>query len=113
MLYIALAVFGQSVALTLGKFAGMSYEGFARYTSLAYAGSLTALLFQAVVWQQALKRYPLSFAYPFMSAVFIIIPVVSVLVFKESLSVGQIAGAVLIALGTIQLTRRIPERKHL
>jgi len=110
MLYIALAILAQAVALTLGKLAGINYIGFARYTSLAYVGSLAALMAQAIVWQQALKRYPLSFAYPFMSAVFVIIPIVSVIVFGESLSTGQMIGAVFIVAGTIQLTRRIPDQ---
>lgn len=105
MIYLFLAVIAQTTALILGKTAGLNYTGFSRYLSIEYIGSLTALMGQALVWQQALKKYPLSIAYPFMSIVFLIIPAVSYLVFNEQISSGQIAGAILIAAGTIQLTR--------
>jgi len=108
--YIVVAILAQSTSLLLAKNASIGATGINRYLSIWYLGSLTALGVQAIVWQQALKRYPLSFAYPFMSAVFLIIPVVSVVVFDESLSAGQVVGAVLIAAGTVQLTRCIPDQ---
>ena len=77
----------------------------ARYISPEYIGSLGALMAQALVWQQALKRYPLSVAYPFMSVVFLIIPAVSFFVFNEAISIGQITGAGLIAAGTVLVGR--------
>ena len=107
MPFLIAAVLAQSAALVLGKAAGLGYSGFERYLSIEYIGSLAALMVQALVWQQALKRYPLSVAYPFMSGVFLIIPAVSFLFFDESISTGQIAGAVLIAAGTIMLNRTV------
>ena len=107
MPFLIAAVLAQSTALALGKAAGLGYSGFDRYLSIEYIGSLGALMVQAVVWQQALKRYPLSVAYPFMSAVFLIIPAVSFFVFDETISTGQIAGAVLIAAGTVMLSRTV------
>ena len=107
MIFVLLSVLAQSTALALGKAAALGYDGIERYLSLQYIGSLAALMVQALVWQQALKRYPLSVAYPFMSAVFLIIPVVSFFVFDETISVGQIAGAVLIAAGTVMLNRTV------
>lgn len=107
MAFLIAAVLAQSTALVLGKAAGVGYTGFERYLTLEYVGSLGALMIQALVWQQALKRYPLSVAYPFMSAVFLIIPAVSFFVFDETISAGQIAGAGLIAAGTVMLTRSV------
>ena len=107
MLFLIAALVAQSVALVLGKAAGIGYSGFERYLSIEYIGSLAALMIQALVWQQALKHYPLSVAYPFMSAVFLIIPAVSFFVFGETISAGQIAGAMLIAAGTVMLNRSV------
>lgn len=107
MIFILLSVLAQSTALALGKAAALSYDGIDRYLSVQYIGSLLALMVQALVWQQALKRYPLSVAYPFMSAVFLIIPAVSFFIFDERISPGQIVGAVLIAAGTVVLNRSV------
>lgn len=107
MVFLIAAVLAQSAALVLGKAAGLGYSGIERYLSIEYIGSLAALMVQALVWQQALKRYPLSVAYPFMSAVFLIIPAVSYFVFDETISIGQIVGAVLIAAGTVMLNRTV------
>lgn len=107
MVFLALAITCQVCSVVLAKTAAISYLGIDRYTSIEYIGSLAALMAQALVWQQALKRYPLSVAYPFMSAVFLIIPAVSFFVFDETISVGQIAGAVLIAAGTVMLNRTV------
>ena len=105
--FIALAIACQVCSVMLSKTAAISYLGMHRYVSIEYIGSLVALMMQAVVWQQALKRYSLSVAYPFMSAVFLIIPAVSFFVFDETISTGQIAGAVLIAAGTFMLNRTV------
>lgn len=107
MAYLLVAVIAQSTALVLGKMAGVHYVGIDRYLSPEYVGSLLALMTQALVWQQALKRYPLTVAYPFMSIVFLIIPVASYLVFGETISTGQIAGAVLIASGAVLVNRSV------
>lgn len=107
MAFLVIAIVCQVCSVVLAKTAAISYLGIDRYTSLEYIGSLVALMVQALVWQQALKRYPLSVAYPFMSAVFLIIPAVSFFVFDEPISAGQMAGAVLIAAGTVMLNRTV------
>lgn len=110
MTFLFAAVLAQSAALVLGKAAGLGHSGIERYLSIEYIGSLAALMVQALVWQQALKRYPLSVAYPFMSGVFLIIPALSFLIFDETISPSQIAGSVLIVAGTVMLNRTVKTR---
>jgi multidrug transporter EmrE-like cation transporter len=57
------------------------------------------MLLQAIVWQQALIHFPLSFAYPFMSLFNFIILVASALLFHEGITVANIIGLIFISVG--------------
>lgn len=103
--FVSLAILAQSGSLVLLKLAALSGAGLDRYVSPWYLGSLIALGMQALVWQQALKRLPLSFAYPMMSVVFVIIPGASYLLFDETIATLQILGTALIILGTVLIAR--------
>ena len=107
MVFILVAVLSHTLSFTSSKLAAQSGAGVEIYLNVWYIAALSSHALRALVWQQALKRYPLSIAYPFMSAVFLIIPAVSFFVFDETISVGQIAGAVLIATGTVLLNRTV------
>lgn len=102
-MYIVLAVTAQSISLLFSKIAALNAEGISRYTTIWYLGSLIALGFQAIVWQQALKRVPLSKAYPMMSLVFIVILFLSRIIFKENVNYLQIVGTFFIVIGVIKL----------
>lgn len=105
MILIFVAVLSHALSLTFSKLASLSGAGVEIYLNVWYLAALASHGLRAVVWQQALKRYPLSVAYPLMSAVFFIIPAVSFFVFDEMISAGQIAGAILIASGTVLLNQ--------
>ena len=60
---------------------------------------------QAIVWQQALMHYPLSFAYPFMSLVNFVILLSSAILFGEGITITNIIGLVLISIGITMLSR--------
>ena len=62
---------------------------------------LAGLIFfaQAVVWLSVLRQFPLSFAYPFTSITFITIMVSGALFFGESISMGNVLGALVIMSG--------------
>ena len=105
MMYVLAAVVCQSLSLCFIKFAALSAAGEVKYLTGWYFGSLLALGVQALFWQQALRRLPLSAAYPMMSLVFVVIPIISFFIFGESISVLQAAGTGIIAAGTILLVR--------
>ncbi|OQB37120.1 MAG: 4-amino-4-deoxy-L-arabinose-phosphoundecaprenol flippase subunit ArnF [Euryarchaeota archaeon ADurb.Bin165] len=106
--YIILAIFFQSIGGIYGKFAAITLSDitlFAVITNTFYIASLACLFFQAVVWQQALMHYPLSFAYPFMSLVNFVILLSSAVLFDEGITITNIAGLVLISVGITVLSR--------
>ncbi|MDA3951670.1 MAG: EamA family transporter [Spirochaeta sp.] len=105
MIFVFIAVGAQALSLILAKQASFAEAGIDRYLSLWYLGSLTALGIQAIVWQQALRRLALSVAYPMMSLVFVLLPILGWLVFDERISVLQMIGTVFILVGTIEIDR--------
>jgi drug/metabolite transporter (DMT)-like permease len=60
---------------------------------------------QVIVWQYALKYYPLSFAYPFRSLVSFIVLLSAFVLFHESISLMNIAGLTVITIGVFFLAR--------
>jgi undecaprenyl phosphate-alpha-L-ara4N flippase subunit ArnE len=52
-----------------------------------------------LVWMYVLKTTPLSVAYPFVGAAFIVVPVLAWAVLGESFSIWTLAGVSIIALG--------------
>ncbi|MGL1890233.1 MAG: EamA family transporter [Spirochaetaceae bacterium] len=99
--FVLIAVLSQSASLFLGKSAALYGHGIYRYINVFFVGSIVTLGIQAIVWQQALKRIPLSIAYPMMSLVFVVILLLSFLVFKENVTFLQVVGTFLILVGTI------------
>ena len=63
--------------------------------------ALAAALAAAVTWMAALTKLDLSHAYPFMSAVFVLVPVASVLLFNEPVTTPKIIGLALILAGIV------------
>ncbi len=101
MLFVLLAIIFQVSALILAKLAGIQYSGIQMYLNIYYALSIVSLGAQALVWQQALKKYNLSDIYPFMSIVLVFIPLLSILIFNEEIKKIQFAGIALIVIGTV------------
>lgn len=61
--------------------------------------ALAAAFAAAVTWMAAMTKLDLSHAYPFMSAVFVLVPVASVLMFNEPVTAPKIVGLALIVAG--------------
>jgi len=59
---------------------------------------------QFVVWLMVLKHYPLSLAYPFTSATLITIIASGALFFNESVTLGNVIGAMLIIIGVVVIS---------
>ena len=61
--------------------------------------ALAAALAAAVTWMAAMTKLDLSHAYPFLSTVFVLVPVASVLMFNEPVTTPKIVGLALIVAG--------------
>lgn len=68
---------------------------------LFYAGEVCVLGVYAICWQQMIKRFDLSVAYANRSMAILWTALWSVLIFKESLSIKQMAGIILVVIGTV------------
>lgn len=107
-IYIILAVLFQALSGIMSKYAAIGLSGheiLSLTTNVFYISSIGCLLLQAIVWQQALKHYNLSFAYPFISLVNFVILFSSAILFNESITIANIAGLALISLGVLMLSR--------
>lgn len=69
--------------------------------------SLALAFVAALFWMLALTKFQLSFAYPFMSLSFVLIVLLSTLIFHESLQAYTIAGLSMIVIGLILLSRSL------
>jgi multidrug transporter EmrE-like cation transporter len=63
--------------------------------------ALAAALAAAVTWMAAMTRLDLSHAYPFLSSVFVLVPLLSILLFNEPLTSPKVIGLALIVTGII------------
>lgn len=100
--FIILAILFQSSGGIFGKFAALSVQTpsiIGILTNTFYILALLCMVLQAVVWQQALIHYPLSFAYPFMSLVNFVILCLSAILFHEEITVANVIGLILISVG--------------
>ncbi len=79
---------------------------------------LTALLFDpwvftalllavaaAVSWMAAMTKFELSYAYPFMSLAFVLVLILSAVLFNESITVPKVLGLALVVAGIIISSR--------
>ena len=105
---ILLSVLLQTASAGLGKQAAITIDRFTPVCLVSnpwYVLSLVCLGLQAVTWQLALRQYALSFAYFFLSLVYVNILILSRLVFHEDISMANLLGSGLIVAGVVLLTR--------
>lgn len=110
--FIILSVIFQSSAGIFGKYAALSFHApsiIGIITNSFYILSLGCLFLQAIVWQQALRHFPLSVAYPFMGLVNFVILFSSAILFQEGVTQANIAGLVLITVGIVVLSHKTGE----
>ena len=67
------------------------------YILSGFAAAFVASLF----WMAAMTKFAVSFAYPFMSAAFVLVLILSVLLFHEPLTWHKVVGLLLIAGGIL------------
>lgn len=100
--FIVLAIFFQSSGGIFGKYAALSLGAptiIGIVTNIFYILALLCMVLQAIVWQQALMHYSLSFAYPFMSLFNFIILVASAILFHEGITLANVIGLIFISVG--------------
>lgn len=106
--FIVLAIVFKSLGAISGKYAAITLPEvtvFSILTNIFYILTLVCLFIQAIVWQQALLHYPLSFAYPFISIVNFIVLVVSAILFHEEITPMNVVGMAIISIGITVLSR--------
>ena len=74
-------------------------------TNIFFLLSLVCLILQALIWQQALLHYKLSYAFPFMSLVNFVVLFLSAILFDESITVYNILGLIIISIGIITISQ--------
>ena len=55
----------------------------------------------ALSWMVAMTKFPLSYAYPFMSLAFVFVLILSNILFKESITIPKLIGITFIVAGVI------------
>jgi multidrug transporter EmrE-like cation transporter len=106
---LILSIFIQAFGAICTKYAAESvsseiFIGLPLYL-IIYLLILGGMGLQVIVWQYALKYYPLSFAYPFRSLVSFIVLLSAFVLFHESISLMNIAGLTVITIGVFFLAR--------
>jgi multidrug transporter EmrE-like cation transporter len=73
------------------------------------ASGLLAAVVAALAWMAALSKFELSYAYPFTSLNFVLIVLISIVAFGETMDIYKIAGLGLILTGVyvLSLSERI------
>jgi drug/metabolite transporter (DMT)-like permease len=66
---------------------------------------VAATFFAGVSWMLALSKFELSYAYPFTSLVYMLVLASGVLLFKDAMSVGRLAGTAVVMLGVLIIAK--------
>lgn len=89
-----------SLATVSAKFAS-GYPVLSGRFILFYGLELIILVVYAVLWQQILKRFPLSVAYSFRSLAIFWVLLWSVTIFHNSFTLQKIIGIIIVCAGTV------------
>ncbi len=106
-LLILSSILLQALSGVFSKYAAMMAGGIsvAVILNAFFLLSLVCLAAQAIVWQQALKRFPLSYAYPFLSLVNFAVLLMAYAFFGEPITATNVAGIAVITAGVSVLSQ--------
>ena len=106
-IFVILSILFQACGGICGKYASMTINNSPSsiISSPFYFAALGFMVLQAIFWQQALKHYPLSFAYPFMSLVNFVVLFSAFFLFGETITVYNILGLIIISIGIFILAQ--------
>jgi multidrug transporter EmrE-like cation transporter len=71
-----------------------------------FTGFLSAFV-ASLFWMAAMTKFELSYAYPFMSLSFVLVFILSVFLFQESVTMTKVLGLSLIVLGIFVTSRSL------
>jgi len=103
MFAIVAVVLLLSAGQVLFKYAanGLDFSKPVSFLSVPLAVALAVYGIATLCWLLVLTKVPLSVAFPFYGLVFLLVPVFSWLILKESLRAPTIIGGVIIAVGVV------------
>jgi len=61
----------------------------------------------SLFWMVAMTRFEISYAYPFTSLSFVLVFIISIFLFSETISLGKIVGLLLIVAGVIVTSKSV------
>ena len=96
---ITLIVLGQSLAKIGASNIYLNNFSISQVFNIFIIGSFICLSVRGLVWLVLMRMFDLAFIYPFMSVSYILILIVSYLLFNEAITVGKIAGCCIISSG--------------
>jgi multidrug transporter EmrE-like cation transporter len=105
ILSILIQAFGAICTKYAAEFGSLKTVNGIPLSFIMYLIILGGMGLQVIVWQYALKYYPLSFAYPFRSLVSFIILISAFVLFHESITLLNVAGLSVITIGVFFLAR--------
>jgi multidrug transporter EmrE-like cation transporter len=100
--FILLSIAFQSLGGIFGKYAALSLPAPSLtgiVTNTFYILSMGCLFLQAIVWQQALRHFPLSVAYPCISITSFVVLFFAAVLFQENITYANIIGLILVTTG--------------
>lgn len=109
LLTILFTVYGQLVIKWRMPMKGSLPDGFLNkilfilqaYTDLWVISGFASAFLASMAWAAAMTKFELSFAYPFMSLSFVLVFILSLLIFGEEFSWFKLLGLGFIVLGVI------------
>jgi len=95
--------------LMVGQFSG-NYNDLIPFlmktcTNIYVISAVSAMILVALAWMLAISRAQLSFLYPFMALSYILVVLLSMLVFKEDISITRWVGVTVICAGVFLVSR--------
>lgn len=89
------------ILLKVGADSIINFTFFSIIQNVFYISSIFSLGLQAILWQLALKKYDLNYAYLFTSLYYPIILSTSYIIFREQLSTNNLIGTLIIIIGLL------------
>jgi len=108
-LYLLLSILLQSIAAICSKYASVQVSSFNildLVLNAFYLLSLLCLALQAYFWQLTLRKIELSVAFPLTALNNVFILIFSFLVFRESVTLNNVLGVMIIMFGIILLSKQ-------
>ena len=72
---------------------------------VAFFSGLAAAFVASLFWMAAIQRFPLSYAYPFMSLTYVLVFGLAFFLFGDAMNTAKVAGLVLICSGVALIAR--------